>query len=134
MRGLLLTFAPVKRIRVWLIVVLAMLLPVRGALAAAMPCASLGAHGGAAHAAHGAAGHADAAHANAGHAQGAHDAHDDPGGTESCLLCTACCATALVRVVVGVAEPGAAKLDFVEPAAAGPNFTPDREERPPRSI
>jgi uncharacterized protein involved in copper resistance len=129
----------VKFLRIWLLVLLAVLLPVRGALAAAMVCAPSGgasapvtAHGD--HDAH----HGDAGggheHAVADHGNGHDPAHADQ--TDTCNLCSASCsATPLLHDVPGIAEPyGLTSATYPDVAAAAPTFLSDGQERPPRSI
>lgn len=148
----LVRFFPVKLLRVWLLVLLAVLLPVRGAMAAAIGCAPAGAPvssqavvagAGAGHHAHahdGAAhGHADAGHAHAGHgtAEGHAGVHDDgKSHLDKCNLCSASCsATPLVREVAGVPELNdAGSATFPSLFAPAPTFLSDGQERPPRSI
>lgn len=118
-----------KLLRIWLLVFLAVLLPVRGALAAAMVCAP-------------AAGGVSGLVA----AQGDQDAlpchmdsSDEPASsdkTDKCNLCAAsCAATPLLRDVPGIAEPGdLASASYPGVAAAAPSFLSDGQERPPRSL
>ncbi|HEX5683153.1 MAG TPA: hypothetical protein VFY73_03870 [Ideonella sp.] len=136
-----------KVLRLWLLLLLAALLPVRGAIAAAMLCphAGAGAHsemrlanhhaGDRGNAAsvihdHGPQEHPAAAHHGSGHdGQGAMD-HD------KCNLCSACCSTTpLLSAMPSVPQPhDQAAVSFPDVCAPAPNFLSDGQERPPRSI
>lgn len=132
-----------KSLRLWLLLLLAVLLPVRGAHAVAMHCASTGAavqiearlveHGNHDHASadhHGQQHHDAAAH---GHSGGG--SHDHAGLADKCNLCSASCsAPALVSGPVTVAEPQPVSAVFPHLYAPPPSFIPDGQERPPRSI
>lgn len=138
-----------KVIRIWLLVLLAALLPVRGAIAAAMLCppAAAGTHSEMPRMDHGAmAGaheyahqdHAQHEHADAG-LHGDHGGtHDDKGPTshDKCNLCSACCsATPLLSTMPSVPQPhGLATASFPDVFAPAPSFLSDGQERPPRSI
>jgi hypothetical protein len=115
----------VKFLRICLLVLLAALLPVRGAWAAAMVCApAAGAMSGAAMA------HADCADGQAGSDQ----AHSDK--MDKCNLCSSSCsATPLLHDVPRIAEPfDQTSASYPEVPAAAPSFLSDGQERPPRSI
>ena len=125
-----------KILRLWLLVVLATLLPVRGAMAAAMLCppAGVGTQSEM-HATHG-----DAAdmHAHAGHHHEAAAHHDEApaSGHDKCNLCSAFCSiTPLLSDMPGVPPPldvpSATFPDFSAPAAS---FLSDGQERPPRTL
>jgi hypothetical protein len=121
----------VKLLRLWLLVLLAVLLPVRGALAAAMVCAPAGGHAGppAHH------GHADPAHDAAGSGHAGHgQMHSEP--TDTCNVCSASCsATPLVQDVPGIADPhGLTSSPYPDVAAAAATFLSDGQDRPPRSF
>ena len=139
-----------KLLRLWLVVLLAVLLPVRGAMAATMPCAPAGGGNhhpaeavdrGAGHAGHGAGHeHADSghAHADAGraaappdHGQGAHDHSSD----DRCNLCSATCSSPpLPSAATGVDEPAAlTSVSYPDLSAPAPTFQSDGQERPPRT-
>lgn len=140
-----------KLLRVWLLVLLAALLPVRGAMAVAMACApgNMPVSGAAAvsmahadHHGHGASAHD---HASSGHHDhGAHGHAPVPAGTpddgtshaDQCNLCAASCsATPLIRDVAGIPEPAdAAATTFPSLSAPAPSFLSDGQERPPRSL
>jgi len=118
----------VKTLRIWLLVLLAVLLPLRGAVAAAMPCEGIGHHAPAqpAHAHH-------AMHA----APADHGApHHDHAGVDKCNLCASCCAATPMPMMC---SPTVAALDdraatFPALRAAAATFLSAGQERPPRSL
>ncbi len=120
-----------KRARLWLLLFLAVLLPVRGAVAAAMLCAMpIPAPQAPGH-------HAPALHAAEGHAHHAHQAPESQAVADGkCNLCAASCGlTPLPSSAPAVAEPPArAAAAFPEIEAAPASFLADGPERPPRSI
>jgi len=133
-------------LRIWLLVLLAALLPVRGAVAAAMLCPPAGAgtshvqaagsHGGH-HAQH--AGQAHAMHADAGPAHGHEHGHDHGHGAshgQQCNFCAGFCSLtpmpAACATLAGAAQPASAA--FPELAAKAPSFLRGGQERPPRTI
>jgi len=124
----------VKTLRIWLLVLLAILLPLRGAVAAALPCEGIGHHVPAqsAHVHH----HMDAVEASAAGLVD-HDAHHhDHAGGDKCNLCASCCSTAplpltFTPTVAALDGPGP---DFPLIQAPAPTFLSDGQERPPRSI
>ena len=140
-----------KSWRIWLLLLLAVLLPVRGAVAAAMMCSVAGS-GVQVELAMGAysAGHEamDEAMSHSGshdHASGhAHPgvASDDghPGhnhaASEGCNVCSAYCSvTPLVSAMPTLAEPlGPTTVKFSDFSAPSPSFVSDGQERPPRTI
>jgi len=134
----------VKFLRICLLVLLAVLLPVRGALAAAMVCAPAGSAMASLVAAPGDQGampcHMDMDGNDAGQpaasALGEGDAQPHPDKTDRCNLCSASCsATPLLHDVPGIAEPGGlASASYPDVPAAAPNFLCDGQERPPRSL
>jgi hypothetical protein len=124
----------VKVLRLWLIVVLAALLPVRGAMAAAMLCPPVGSGMASQWQA---PGQAAEEHAHHHHDEGA--AHHDEAtgsGHEQCNLCSAFCSiTPLLSAMPGVPPPlEVATTSFPDFAAPAPSFVSDGQERPPRSI
>lgn len=136
-----------KTLRVVLLLFLAVLLPLRGAVAAAMACGPAGGHGAAQTAVmhHGATHASDEAHDHPGTAAMAaahaehhsHDAQGDDGHTsERCLLCAACCsAQPMPASVPSVPEPlPPAAAAFPAPFTPALSFLSDGQERPPRSI
>ena len=135
----------VRTVRIWLLVFLAVLLPVRGAVAAAMLCpigesgtqtelqvqAISAMHESMDHSmAH--EGHAGAhEHASANH----HDGHDH-GATDKCNMCSAYCSlTPLVSNSPMLPEPLAlSAVKFPDLSSPAPSFISDGQERPPRTI
>ena len=134
---------PVKFLRIFLLLLLAVLLPIRGAAAAAMQCepdrasshAELQVH------AHGSS-HASAGmhdHHQMGHEHGT-KADDARGGTsgasEKCsLCCDLCSVTPLASSLPAVPVPqGVASTSFPALSAPSPSFVSEGQERPPRSI
>ncbi|CAN7166976.1 hypothetical protein LJR039_000214 [Pseudorhodoferax sp. LjRoot39] len=130
-----------KLLRIWLLVLLAVLLPVRGAMAAAMACPppasapvqQLGADAGG-------HGHGNHGHDEAGHAQGADNAAADhahaAGPADKCNMCSASCATPPVPSAArGLATPlDLASASFPDLRAPAPTFQSDGQDRPPRTI
>jgi len=136
----LLTSAPVKTLRVLLLVLLAVMLPVRGVMAATLMCPQ---HAGADSSAHampmgGDGEHVDAAgvaHGDDGALQDAHH-HDGESGSDTCNLCSACCSvppvpSAALAMLPPLEGPAATFPSFAAPALA---FQSEGPERPPRSI
>jgi Protein of unknown function (DUF2946) len=133
----------VKTLRIWLLVLLAVLLPVRGAVAAAMLCPPAGTGTQTELRLHDhASGHAlmDAAehrHADRGHGSGA-DAHHDGSAdtTDRCNLCSAFCSvTPLIGSLPALPLPQEpAAIRFPDLTVPAPSFISDGQERPPRSI
>ena len=138
----------VKSFRLWLLLLLAVLLPIRGALAAGMLCpvGEFGIQAEAqpaqhAHAHDGAGGFDEhqraqsstSDHAAAhGHSDGA--AHDHAGAGDKCNLCSAFCSvTGLVSADVMVAVSQPASAVFPHLYAPPPSFVSDGQERPPRT-
>jgi hypothetical protein len=118
----------VKTLRVWLLLLLAVLLPMRGAMAAAMPCppATPSHHAVVSH---------EPCH------QGSDAAAEQPGAdqtaadTGGCDLCATCALAAPLpsTVVSGVPEPlGLRSAAAPEPGALAPSFLCSGLERPPR--
>jgi hypothetical protein len=143
----------VKTWRIWLLLLLAVLLPVRGAVAAAMLCPVSGSGvqtelvAGIHPAGHDAmdqvlshdhgAGHDRAG--GHGHGPGAsddgHPGHDHA-AFEGCNTCSAYCSlTPLVSNVPTRVEPlDASAVKFFDLSAPPPSFVSDGQERPPRAI
>ena len=137
----------VRAVRLCLLVVLAVLLPLRGAVAAAMLCSPTGtgmqtelriqpaAHHameqdqGIAHDHHGSVHHDHAASEHAGSDQG-HPSSDH------CNLCSAYCSiTPLLSALPTLPHPlDAPAVKFPDIASPAPTFLSDGQERPPRSI
>ncbi|MCA0241316.1 MAG: hypothetical protein LCI02_10660 [Proteobacteria bacterium] len=124
---------------------LVLMLPVRGVMAAAMPCppsasttgtSGLAGEAGAAPVHHHADADADAAADHpAAHADpaGAAAHHDGATGAERCNLCSACCSVPpLASAAPAVALPhGPAGGGFPHAAAPAPSFIADGQDRPP---
>jgi hypothetical protein len=136
----------VKAVRIWLLVLLAVLLPVRGAVAAAMMCpvgsmgmqSELRAHE---HPASHVAMDDGLAHdpADHPHEHAGADHHDDGqshGASDKCNACSAYCSlTPLVSSVPTLVEPAdLAAVKFPDLSSPAPTFLSDGQERPPRSI
>lgn len=124
-----------KLLRIWLLVVLAVLLPVRSALAAAMVCAPAGGTPSsvAEHVDHG--DHHDEAGGAHDHSAAAHGSgHGDK--PDKCNVCSASCsATPLLQEGPSIAEPfGLTSATYPDVSAVAPSFLSDGQERPPRSI
>ena len=137
--------AAVKPLRVWLVLLSALLLPVRGVLAAAMLCppAGVGTQAELRLEDHRAAGHAHGAEADAAthdhahhHADGATQGHDaSPTGQDRCNQCSAFCSvTPLVDTTPpSCGPPAAAAARFPALTVPAPHFVAGGPERPPRS-
>ena len=114
-----------KTVRICLLLLLVLLLPFRGAVAAAMLCPVEGQ-------AHHDVG-MQAAHAHAGA-----DHHDDHGhgAPDKCNMCYAFCAlTPLAGAAPKLPEPAALPaVKFPEFPAPAPSFLSDGQERPPRTL
>lgn len=136
----------VKTVRLCFLLLLAVLLPLRGAVAAAMLCSAgdAGSHnelrmaegseanaGMAHHVVH-EAGLPDA-RADAEHAHGEQRHHH--AGSDKCNMCSACCSlTPLVSAVPALAEPlGFTAVRFASYTAPLPSFFSGGQERPPRT-
>lgn len=131
-----------KPLRTFVLLLLVLLLPVRGAVAATMPCSTAGEtpqarvavhdHGGHAHhSEHGA--HGDSADHD--HAGSHHDGK--AGHADICNLCASggCHATPLAAAPPEVLDPLlTARVVFPALSVAAPAFQSDGQERPPRSI
>lgn len=127
-----------KTVRIWLLVLLALLLPIRGAVAAAMLCPSSTAAGHAeGHLHQHSTDTSEHAHMQQLHATGEHHADDGKpaGPSDKCgLCCDLCSVTPLVGSLPGVPVPQAlASISFPDLRAAAPSFVSDGQERPPRS-
>ncbi|MFZ5548737.1 MAG: hypothetical protein ACOZJX_08585 [Pseudomonadota bacterium] len=142
-----------KLLRVWLLVLLTVLLPIRGGMAAAMLCPPAGAAGPAGLMQHqGGHGHGVGHESGHGsdhegdHAHGHHAAHGGAAGAgtdpaahahaDGCDLCSASCACPPLpsAAVSGVPEPrGLKSAGAPDPVAPAPRFLSGGLERPPRS-
>ena len=134
------TLQAVRIVRIWLLVLIAVLLPIQGAVAAVMLCPNestpMHQHESMAPG-HQAMSHDDgmhSAHRHAG-AVGHHD-HGGAGHADKCNLCASCCAgTAISTTFETVFAPlEAATGSFAAPASPAASFLSDGQDRPPRSI
>ena len=134
-----------KVVRIGFLLLLAVLLPVRGAVAATMLCA-VGSAGVQSELplSHHPAGHATMDHAAAHDPATAHDhagaGHHDEGGqdeaaSDRCTMCSAYCSlTPLAGTPPTLAEPlGLAAVKLSDHSAPPPNFLSGGQERPPRT-
>lgn len=133
-----------KTFRLWLLLLLAVLLPLRGGFAATVLCPMTGSV--APWALHeqasdplgqqgtddGMAGHEMAAHAS--HGEAHHHGH--AGATDKCSTCSAFCSlTPLASQAPRLAVPAKSPTHVFPPLSApAPTFLSDGQERPPRSI
>ena len=138
-----------KTVRIWFLLLLAVLLPARGAVAAAMLC-PVGTGGVQQEMVlSGEAARHDAMEHMHGHPPGleqaaehGHTAHDDGHAShdhttsDRCNACSAFCSlTPLVTSVPSVFEPlDPAGVKFSRLSAPAPSFLSDGQERPPRTI
>jgi hypothetical protein len=141
----------VRSVRLFIIVLLCVLLPVRGAMAASLLCpggagaapAVTATSDHAQHAAHGGHGHQADGTMPAEHA--AHHLHASPEGSTTdgasgdhpttCHFCASgCCMASLLGTVPSLAEPGVtARVIFPALTALVAAFQSDGQERPPRT-
>jgi hypothetical protein len=130
-----------KLFRCWLVVLLAVVLPIKGAMAAAMLCPPLGstpadvsvvAHD-AGHS-HGDMGHEDADHDHAAYDHAQHE--HGKGSHDKCNLCSSSCSSpSMPSASAGLKEPEAlTSQSFADLPAPAPTFLSDGQERPPRAI
>jgi hypothetical protein len=129
----------VKHLRIFILVLLAVLLPIRGAMAATMLCPDGKGPGTAVvvteHAHHDTQADHSAAH---------HHASNDVANTDSsagehpttCHLCASgCCMASIFGAVPSLAEPGLTyTVIFPELTTRIPAFQSDGQDRPPRTI
>jgi hypothetical protein len=128
----------VKTVRIAFLLLLAVLLPVRGAVAAAMLCPA-GSAGpqNELHVQDHSSGHDTVTHH---HHAGSEQAHDPGGhhgaGADKCNVCSAFCSlTPLVGPPPLLAEPmGFTLIKFSDHSAPPSDFFSDGQERPPRTI
>lgn len=128
-----------KLLRIWLLVLLATLIPVRGAVAAAMLCSAAGpgSQGELRVMDPRAAGGVHDAEAQAHHRHDGGAGHDHKAAQkDKCNLCAASCAlTPLLSEPAGISEPrDLADVPFPSITAPAPSFLSGGQERPPRSI
>ncbi|MEO8154449.1 MAG: hypothetical protein ABI605_15370 [Rhizobacter sp.] len=129
-----------KTARLWLLVFLSLLLPIRGAVAAAMLCpASVGGAQSTASAHLAKMGHHMQAAGGEDHAMHHHGAQEraghDGSAAEKCNLCSDCCSlTPLLSSPLSLAAPqDFSTISFPDLFAPAPSFVSDGQERPPRS-
>jgi hypothetical protein len=117
----------VKSLRLWLLVAIAVLLPIRGVMAAALPCMNM-AHGAASVA-------APWAHAHHHDASGHHH-HPGQAGADKCNACASCCTAPPMMATFSpaVAPLALPSVPFPAVTVALPTFVSEGPERPPRSI
>lgn len=128
-----------KTVRIFLLVLLALMLPLRGALANIAHCAgSPSGFGPALTATQDHAGHGYESH---GHAQSHSDheaaaAADDSASADDCNLCTASCSATPYMACAPVVAAPKKLADAVFPSLLAPpsSHPTDGQERPPRSI
>ena len=135
----------VRTVRIWLLLLLAVLLPIRGAAAAAMLCPvaetgrqvelrlhdqSIGHH------AVDESAQADHASVHPDHAAGGHPHDDGAGQPDKCNMCSAFCSvTPLVGSLPTVLAPlDSAAASFPDLSAPAATFLSGGQERPPRII
>ena len=113
-----------RTVRIVLLVLLALLLPIRGAVAGAMLCPQGSGSSSAAH---------QHDHAGSSH----HDEQPDSAGHASgCNICASFCSMTPMPSTMPTLAPAmvAFTVTFPEFAAAAPTFQSDGQDRPPRSI
>lgn len=135
-----------KLLRIYLLALLAVLLPVRGVMAAAMPCGPLGggSHSQTSVMGHGVGQHPH--HESAAHQQGV-QAHEHGSGSgpqvehghasqDKCNMCSASCSTPPLPSAAAILDEPSALTAASFPALAvpAPTFQSDGQERPPRTI
>lgn len=138
----MITSRAVKTLRLCLLLLMAVLLPVRGAVAAAWPCAGEGLHQAAVqasvavHAHHAGRVMAQVHEPSAaiGHAGPHH--HDGHGGDGRCNVCASCCSTApmVATFTLSIAAPAEPPARFPALRASATTFVSEGQERPPRSV
>jgi hypothetical protein len=134
-----------KSARIWLVLLLAVLLPVRGAVAATMLCPIAGSGSqvelrveldSSVHQAidHSIATNHEAAHGAQHEHDGGHHDHAASGQPDKCNMCSAFCSvTPLVNTSPAILPPvDAANTVFPAFSAPAPSFFSDGQERPPR--
>ncbi|MBX3618969.1 MAG: hypothetical protein KF891_03090 [Rhizobacter sp.] len=122
---------PVKSLRIFVLVLLAMLLPLRGVSAATGLCEQLSTP----HAEALVLGHGDAMASDAGHDHSQPHDHDHSGADKARHCVSSCSATALMTALPTLASaPMAGTTAFPHFAAPSPTFLSGGQERPPRSI
>ena len=134
-----------KRLRIFILVLLAILLPIRGAVAATMLCPEGEAPNSAAvvavHDHHGMqADHEVHVDDSSAHHQAHEEAPDDDSSSgehpTNCHFCASgCCMASMVGTVPSLGQPGlTSPITFPALTARIPAFQSDGQERPPRTI
>lgn len=133
------SWLPVKRLRVWVLIVLCLLLPVRGIMAAAMVCPPTGGTSSQ-HASDHQAGHdhGDQVHGQAEHSDHGEKTadHSHASGPDKCNMCSASCSTPPVpSAAAGLGTPvELSAAGFPDLFAPAPTFQSGGQDRPPRTI
>ncbi len=125
-----------KTVRLWLLLLLAVLLPIRGAAAAAMLC-PVGSSGLQSELRLEQPHPHDMDHAKAhGHDHAGHHGGHDHGAADKCNMCSALCSlTPLLSEAPRLPEPEAlAGIKFPDVSTPAPSFVSDGQERPPRTF
>lgn len=126
-----------KMLRLWLLVLLAVLVPLRGTFAAAAVCPDGVPHAASSKPLQGqGAPTAAMAHAHVGAATAsAQGAHLDHGGGKCSVCCASCTASANAPTFTWTVVPlDASSSEFPRLTAGVPAFVSESPERPPRSI
>jgi hypothetical protein len=127
-----------RRIRTWLLVLLAVLLPIRGVVAAAMLCPVAGSGMQSEVILHGEkiGHHAEHEPTSHDHGLGHHDHSGSANGSDKCNVCSAFASvTPLVsNLPTPFVAPDAAAAAFPDFSAPATNFLRDGPERPPQRI
>jgi uncharacterized protein involved in copper resistance len=130
----------VKSLRLFLLLLMAVLLPLRSAIAAAVPCAGLEHSVPAMHVHAMAAGHAAAALPGQSQqptsVQHAAPQHHEHAASDKCSLCASCCSATPMPATFSfsVAAPERRAANFPALDASSPTFLSEGPERPPRSV
>lgn len=130
-----------KLLRLWLLVVLAVLLPVRGVMAATMMCTPAGgpAHTGMSVDEAGQHDHSSHRHSDQVFDPAQHDhgkAVHGHASDDKCNVCSSTCSSPpLPSATAGIDEPRVlSAVSFPDLFAPAPTFQSDGQERPPRTI
>jgi hypothetical protein len=119
----------VRNLRIWILLLLAVLLPLRGAVAAGMPCPAAGAGSPTELRVH------DHAMAHPVMDTAEHE-HADAGEPDTCNVCSAFCSVTppLSSIPALFALLEATDVSYPDVSAPAASFLSDGQERPPRSI
>jgi hypothetical protein len=132
----------VKQLRAWLLLLLILLLPIRGAMAAAMLCLPqdgpqnvMPQHLGGEQSGHDHTHHGPVAQVHADAVETGQDGGQVALDSENCNLCASFCSlTPLASTVPDLRHPCARAALNPAPSVPAPSFVSDGEERPPRTI